>query len=260
MKTYDIIEGLFQDYKKYTPDDQKVWEILFDRQFKQLKELADISYLEGIEHIGFTKNKIPDFREVNNRLQKQTGWKIHVVPGIIDQASFFKMLSEKTFPSSTWLRKMHELDYLSEPDMFHDAFGHMPLLTNSIFCDFFKKMGDLGVKYMDYPEIIEKLGRIYWFTVEFGLIENQNGLKIYGAGILSSFGESKFSLSEKPTRKTYDIVEVMNTDFDNTVIQELYFVIESFKQLSNSIKEAETEINFILEKERMECNVKNITK
>jgi phenylalanine-4-hydroxylase len=256
MKTYDIVEGLKQEYENYTSEDQNVWEILFDRQLKQLQELADVSYLEGIEHIGFSKNKIPDFREVNTRLEKQTGWKIHVVPGIIDQANFFKMLSEKTFPSSTWLRKMDELDYLSEPDMFHDAFGHMPLLTNSIFCDFFQKIGDLGVKYMNHPEIIEKLGRIYWFTVEFGLIENESGLKIYGAGILSSFGESKFSLSVEPTRKPFDIVEVMNTDFDNTVIQELYFVIESYEQLSKSIEQAQIEINSILNKKGIKCNRK----
>ena len=246
MKTYEIIEGLSQKYEKYTSEDQKVWEILFERQVKQLEELADTSYLEGIQRIGFSKHKIPDFREVNARLMEQTGWKIHVVPGIIDQENFFKMLSEKTFPSSTWLRKMDELDYLSEPDMFHDAFGHMPLLTNSIFCDFFKKIGDLGVKYIDHPEIIEKLGRIYWFTVEFGLIENENGLKIYGAGILSSFGESKYSLSDAPKRKPFDIVEVMNTDFDNSVIQELYFVIESFEQLSDSIQKADEEISSLL--------------
>ncbi|PHR48873.1 MAG: phenylalanine 4-monooxygenase [Fluviicola sp.] len=260
MKTYEIIEGLEQQYDKYSTEDQKVWEILFERQFEQLQELADLSYLEGIKRVGFSKNKIPNFKEVNARLRKQTGWNIHVVPGIIDQTNFFKMLSEKTFPSSTWLRKMDELDYLSEPDMFHDAFGHMPLLTNSIFCNFFQKIGDLGVKYIDHPEIIEKLGRIYWFTVEFGLIENGNGLKIYGAGILSSFGESKYSLSNEPERKPFDIVEVMNTDFDNTVIQELYFVIESFEQLSHSIEEAEAEISSFLVKQRMECNVKNITK
>lgn len=252
MKTYEIIEGLEQQYDKYSTEDHKVWSILYDRQLKQLEKIAEVSYLEGIGHIGFSKNKIPDFMEINESLMQQTGWKIRVVPGIIDQANFFRMLSEKTFPSSTWLRKMDELDYLSEPDMFHDAFGHMPLLTNPIFCDFFKKMGDLGVKYINFPEIIEKLGRIYWFTVEFGLIENENGLKIYGAGILSSFGESKYSLSDEPRRKRYDIVEIMNTDFDNTVIQELYFVIESYEQLSQSIELAEKEIK--------KCIVKNLTK
>lgn len=260
MKTYKIVEGLSQEYDNYTAEDQKVWEILFERQVEQLKELADTSYLDGIQRIGFSKNKIPDFRDVNARLKEQTGWKIHVVPGIIDQENFFKMLSEKTFPSSTWLREMDELDYLSEPDMFHDAFGHMPLLTNPIFCDFFQKIGDLGIKYMDHPEIIEKLGRIYWFTVEFGLIENENGLKIYGAGILSSFGESKFSLSDEPTRKPFDIIKVMNTDFDNTVIQELYFVIDSFEQLSSSIEEAELEIASILKEQEGLLKDNNLVK
>jgi phenylalanine-4-hydroxylase len=155
---------------------------------------------------------------------------------------------------------MDELDYLSEPDMFHDAFGHMPLLTNPVFCDFFQKIGDLGVKHLDHPEIIEKLGRIYWFTVEFGLIQNENGLKIYGAGILSSYGESKYSLGSDPKRIPFDIVEVMNTDFDNTVIQNLYFVIESFEQLTNSIKQAEIEINSILNKKGIGHNINNLTK
>ncbi|MDX1652300.1 MAG: phenylalanine 4-monooxygenase [Brumimicrobium sp.] len=241
MKTYQIIEGLKQEYSAYTEEDFKVWQILFDRQYSQLTEFADDYYLKGIKDIGFTADKIPDFNEVNERLIQLTGWSIKVVPGIISQSDFFRMLAEKIFPSSTWLRSYEELDYLSEPDMFHDAFGHMPLLTNPVFCDFFQKMGKLGLKYIDEPKIIEKLGRIYWFTVEFGLIQRENVLKIYGAGIISSYGESKYSLSEAPIKKPYDILEVMNTDFDNTVIQELYFVISSFEELSESVQLAQAE-------------------
>lgn len=235
MKTYELIQGLKQEYDNYTDEDRKVWGILFNRQIEQLQGLADESYLKGIEDIGFSASTIPDFREVNVRLKSLTGWEIVVVPGIIDQVNFFTMLANKQFPSSTWLRSMEKLDYLSEPDMFHDAFGHMPLLTNQTFCDFFHQIGLIGIKYLSYPEIIEMLGRVYWFTVEFGLIKTEGQLKIYGAGILSSIGETKFSLGDVPVRLPFDIVEIMKTDFDNTKIQEKYFVIESFQQLLDAI-------------------------
>lgn len=239
MKTYALIQGLKQEYDNYTDEDRKVWGILFNRQVEQLQGLADESYLKGIEKIGFNATTIPDFRLVNTRLKSLTGWEIVVVPGIIDQVNFFTMLANKQFPSSTWLRSMEELDYLSEPDMFHDAFGHMPLLTNQTFCDFFHQIGLIGTKYLEHPKIIEMLGRVYWFTIEFGLIKAGSQLKIYGAGILSSIGETKFSLSDVPKRLPFDIVEIMKTDFDNTKIQEKYFVIDSFQQLLDSVVEME---------------------
>lgn len=246
MKTYKLVAGLEQAYDKYTAEDKQVWKILFNRQMKQLQTVADESYLQGIIDVGFKAEEIPDFRTVNKRLLQATGWQIVVVPGIIDQANFFTMLANKQFPSSTWLRPMKSLDYLSEPDMFHDAFGHMPLLMNTVFCSFFQAIGKLGLKYIDNPDIVEKLGRIYWFTVEFGLIQNTDELKIYGAGIISSSGETVHCRSEAPERKPFSILEIMNTDFDNTVIQNKYFVIESFEQLSKSIKELEQEIAKLL--------------
>jgi len=239
MKTYALVKGLKQEYDGYTAEDRKVWEVLFNRQFEQLQHLADPSYLKGIEEIGFRSDTIPDFREVNTRLKLLTGWEIVVVPGIIDQFNFFTMLANKQFPSSTWLRSMDELDYLSEPDMFHDAFGHMPLLTNPTFCDFFHQIGVMGTNYLEHPNIIEMIGRVYWFTVEFGLINSNGRLNIYGAGILSSIGETKFSLSDVPTRLPFDIIAIMESDFDNTKIQEKYFVIESFQQLLASVSDME---------------------
>jgi len=246
MKTYDLIDGLTQNYSAYTEEDRLVWKTLFNRQMEQLKEVADHQYLEGLEKIGFSAEEIPDFRKVNQRLKKITGWEIVVVPGIIDQPEFFTMLANKQFPSSTWLRKMSELDYLSEPDMFHDAFGHIPLLTNQTFCDFYKELGKAGVKHIDNPKVIERLGRIYWFTVEFGLIKNEEKEnKIYGAGILSSIGETKYSLSIEPIRKPFDIIEVMNTDFDNSKIQDLYFVINDYDELLYAIKKVLDEELFL---------------
>ena len=239
MKTYALIDGLRQEYDRYTPEDRKVWTILFERQLKQLQGVADNNYLEGLEKIGFSAGSIPNFRIVNQRLKELTGWEIVVVPGIIDQRNFFEMLSERKFPSSAWLRSMEELDYLSEPDMFHDAFGHMPLLTNKTFCDFFHRIGVIGMNYENSPKHIEMLGRVYWFTIEFGLIQGADRLKIYGAGILSSIGETQFSLGDVPIRLPFDVKEIMNTDFDNTKIQEKYFVIESFDQLLSAVPEME---------------------
>lgn len=241
MKTYNLVAGLEQEYDKYSIEDRAVWKILFNRQMKQLRGIADVSYFEGIDAVGFKADEIPDFRVVNKRLAQTSGWEIKVVPGIIDQANFFKMLSNKQFPSSTWLRPMKSLDYLSEPDMFHDAFGHMPLLTNPIFCSFFHEIGRLGIKYLNYPNIIEKLGRVYWFTIEFGLIQNTGDLKIYGAGIISSTGETVHCRTETPVRKPFDVLEIMDTDFNNTIIQNKYFVITSFEQLLASIDTIEKE-------------------
>lgn len=237
MKTYEMKPGMRQVYSDYTEEDQAVWNILFERQMKLLEDKADSEFLLAVKNIGFT-NRIPDFNDVNQRLADSTGWRIRVVPGIIEESDFFKLLANKEFPSSTWLRSMDSLDYLSEPDMFHDGFGHMPLLMNSTFCEFFQQIGEIGVKYHDVPEILTYLGRIYWFTVEFGLIQRKNeSVRIYGAGILSSSGESEYSLSNEPRKKQYDIHEVINTDFDNTVIQDLYFVIPSFEEMGKSIQE-----------------------
>lgn len=235
MKTYQLIKGLQQEYDKYTAEDLAVWKILFDRQIKIFPEVASIEYLNGIRDIGFRNDKIPDFREVNDILKETSGWEIVVVPGIIAEPEFFKLLSTNKFPATTWLRKMSEIDYLPEPDMFHDVFGHMPLLTNKLFCDFFQALGTLGMKYGSNEKITSMLGRLYWFTVEFGLINN-GGKKIYGAGILSSHGETKFSLSDKPEHIPFDAELIMNTAFENDKIQEKYFVIDSFQQLYDSIK------------------------
>ena len=246
MKTYDLIKGLKQEYSKYTKEDFLVWETLFDRQIEQLQRVAHTNYLEGLEKIGFKASKIHDFEEVNATLAEMTGWEIIVVPGIINQKDFFQMLANKQFPSSTWLRSFKNLDYLSEPDMFHDAFGHIPLLTNQVFCDFYQKLGEIGVANIENPEIIEKLGRIYWFTVEFGLIKENNELKIYGAGILSSIGETEYSLSDKPLKLPFDVNKVMEQEFDNTVIQNTYFVIDSFEQLLSSVNDITANINQII--------------
>lgn len=225
-----------QNYSAYKAGDFEVWKLLFERQMSVLADAASSEYLRGIEKINFSKEKIPDFAGVNKLLSRQTGWGLEVVAGIIPENEFFPLLANKKFPATTWLRKKSQLDYLEEPDMFHDVFGHVPLLTNKNFCDFFEAIGKLGVKHIDNGKIVAMLGRIYWFTVEFGLIRENGKLKIYGAGILSSHGETKFSLSEVPAHFDFDAEVIMNTPFQNDRIQDKYFVIDSFRQLYDSVE------------------------
>lgn len=236
-----------QNYSKYTAEDCEVWKTLFERQMKVLPELASQSYLEAIDMVNFKAEKIPDFQEVNAILKKESGWQLTVVPNIIPNEEFFPLLSNQTFSATTWLRKMSQLDYLDEPDMFHDVFGHVPLLSNPTFCAFFKGLAEIAMKYINDPEVIEILGRMYWFTIEFGLIRENGELKIYGAGILSSHGETRFSLSDEPKHIPFDVAKVLEQDYDNMKIQDKYFVIDSFEQLFQSLGQIERYIQEMVE-------------
>ncbi len=235
-----------QEYEKYTQEDQDVWRVLFERQITQLPSLACETFMKGLDDIQFKKDSIPNFIETNKILKQITGWELYVVPGLIDNKSFFELLKAKKFPATTWLRKMSELDYLEEPDMFHDVFGHVPLLTNQNFCDFLEGLSVIALKHIEDEWAVELLSRIYWYTVEFGLIENEKGLKIYGAGILSSSGESTYSLRSKtPSRVPYDVKKIFDTPYIKDKFQEIYFVIDSYEQLFNSLDKIEE----LLEKE-----------
>ena len=236
-------------YSDYTAQDFAVWKILFDRQMKTLKPIVSQEYLKAIEQVKFTNDKIPDFKEVNAILQSITGWSLEVVPNISPQKEFFEFLSQKKFTSTCWLRSMEQLDYLEEPDMFHDVFAHVPLLCNENYVNFFKGISDIALKHINNPEIVELLGRIYWFTIEFGLIKENGQLKIYGAGIISSKGEAEFCLSPAAKRSHFDVSTIFNTSFRTDQIQEEYFVIESFEELYNSLGEIEELIQVFLEKE-----------
>jgi len=251
MKTYALVPGMVQHHDRYTEEDFKVWKILYDRQYGQLDQVAVPDFKIGLQELCFSEDCIPDFKVVNEKLDALTGWQIRVVPGIINELDFFTMLANKQFPSTTWLRKLNELDYLPEPDMFHDAFGHMPLLSNQVFCDFFHAIGTIGLKYIDFPKVLQMLGRIYWFTIEFGLIDTQDGLRIYGAGILSSSGETRYSLSDQPECREFDIIEIMHQHFENDKIQELYYVISSFEQLHGSIPKIQSEIERVLSEKEL---------
>lgn len=225
-----------QQFEKYTKEDFLVWKTLFERQVVNLKDKACEEYLQALDDMGEVLNadSIARFTEINQWFESRTGWEIYCVPGLIPVDEFFDLLSRKKFCSSTWLRTMDQLDYLEEPDMFHDTFGHIPLLSNPVFSNFAHEFGKLGKSLAHDEEKVLMLQRLYWFTIEFGLI-NQRGLKIYGAGIASSFGESISSLESQNEKRVFNMDVVLNQMFKTDEIQNTYFVIDSFESLFESI-------------------------
>jgi len=236
-----------QQYDEYTKEDHQVWSILFERQMKNLPEKATNEFLAGIDKVGFEQLSIPSFDKVNEKLYKLTGWQLYPVPGIVSNKDFFELLARKNFPATTWLRKMEQLDYLEEPDMFHDVFAHVPLLSNQAFCAFLQGLGEIALKNIEHTWAVELVSRIYWFTVEFGLIEEQGEIKIYGAGILSSNGETDYCLGDKSTRLIFDIVQILNSSYIKSEFQKKYFVIDSYEQIFESLKEFDKQIENQLE-------------
>jgi phenylalanine-4-hydroxylase len=239
-----------QEYEKYTAEDFEVWRILYERQIQNLPGAATEEYLEGLKRIRFTADRIPNFEETNAILTSLTGWRLQVVPGLIPNREFFELMKNRNFCAATWLRKKSELDYLEEPDMFHDVFGHVPLLTNQPLCDFLADLSRIALRYIDSELAIELVSRIYWYTVEFGLIRENGELRIYGAGILSSAGETKYSLqSDIPRRLPYIVQDIINTPYIKDRFQEQYFVIDSYEQLYESTDEIERCIARAVEQE-----------
>ena len=234
-----------QHYENYTEEDFKVWNMLYERQIVNLPDAASQAYLEGLKRIHFTSDKIPNFQEANAFLKELTGWQLHVVPGLIDDDKFFQLMANCHFPASTWLRKLSEIDYLEEPDMFHDVFGHVPLLTNQPFVDFLQELSKIALRYIDNAWAIQLISRIYWFTVEFGLIREDGNVRIYGAGILSSAGETKFCLSDEANHREYDVNTIMQTPYRKDIFQDRYFIINDYEQLYHSLDQVEA----FLEKE-----------
>jgi phenylalanine-4-hydroxylase len=237
--TWQPYRAFDQDYSRYTPSDQLVWATLYERQMKYLHGHASTAYLNALEHIGFQPQAIPRINDVSATLEKATGFRLTVVPEIQPNDIFMSHLANKTFTTTAWIRSIDSLDYISEPDMFHDVFGHTPLLSEASFAEFFHAFGLLGKKYLDHPEAIELLGRVYWFTVEFGLIAEAGDIKIYGAGLLSSHGESKHCLSTAVTHQPFDIAAIMARDYNNTVMQDHYFVLPHYDKLLESLPEIE---------------------
>lgn len=226
-----------QIYSNYTPEDFRVWEKLYVKQFSLIKGKVSEAFLNGLDLLDFTPLKIPNFIDINNKLKKLTSWQIKTVSNIAEPVYFFSCLANKQFTSTCWLRSIKEIDYIEEPDMFHDVFGHIPLLSNQIYSDFFQELGVLSKEFLDDDFKIKQLQRLYWFTIEFGLIKNQDTFDIYGAGIISSKMEIKNVYSEKSIKKPFNLSEILKQDFRIDKVQDIYFVIDSFDQLLDSLSE-----------------------
>jgi phenylalanine-4-hydroxylase len=228
-----------QQFENYTADDLNVWSILFTRQVENLRDKASQYYLDALTNMKDCLNaeEMPNFEKISKWFSSQTGWEIECVPGLIPVDDFFRLLAQKKFPSSTWLRTIDKLDYLEEPDMFHDIFGHIPLLSNVEYSEFIHQFGLLGNAMIDDSEKLVMLQRLYWFTIEFGLILEEKEKKIYGAGILSSYGESKNCLVSNDIELiTFDIETIIATPFCTSEMQNKYFIIDSLEQLKTSIR------------------------
>ena len=220
-----------QDWGGYTEEEHAIWRLLFDRQQRLLVGRACREFLDGLSGLGVAAEGIPDFRRLNEALHAATGWRIAAVPGLVPDDIFFGYLARRCFPSTCFIRRRDQLDYLQEPDVFHDICGHVPLLMNPVFADYMQAYGEGGLKALGLGHL-QHLARLYWYTVEFGLIATEDGLRIYGSGILSSAGESVYCLADaRPHRILFDLRRVMRTRYRIDDFQQTYFVIDDFQQL-----------------------------
>lgn len=229
--SHDADYTLPQPLERYTTEDRATWTILLARQKALLPGRACKEFMAGLKALALPDNRIPELAELNRRLGAATGWQLVAVHGLIPDEVFFEHLARRRFPVTWWIRELAQLDYLAEPDLFHDLFGHVPLLINPVYADYLQAYGRGGLKAQGLGAL-PMLARLYWYTVEFGLIKTPRGLRIYGAGIVSSRSESVYCLdSGLPHRISFDLRRIMRTRYRIDDFQECYFVIDSLQQL-----------------------------
>ena len=220
-----------QGWDRYTAREHAVWKTLFERQSRLLPGRACDAFLEGMRQLPIGAEQIPDFRRLSEVLMRHTGWQIVAVPGLVPDKVFFDHLANRRFPAGHFIRKPNQLDYLEEPDVFHDVFGHVPMLLNPAIADFVQAYGQGGLRAQQLG-VLPNLARVYWYTVEFGLVQQADGLRIYGSGIASSLTESVFALDDaSPNRIGFDLERVMRTHYRIDDFQESYFVLDKLDQL-----------------------------
>ncbi|MGU3392215.1 phenylalanine 4-monooxygenase [Sphingomonas sp. M1A8_2b] len=220
-----------QNWAAYTTEDHATWDTLFARQSKLLPGRASNAWLRGLDVLKLSKPGIPDFEELSERLMKLTGWSVVAVPGLVPDDVFFDHMANRRFVAGNFIRRPDQLDYLQEPDVFHDVFGHVPMLADPVFADYLAAYGRGGQRALGL-DALKYLGRLYWYTVEFGLIAEPEGLRIYGSGIVSSYAETRFALDDpSPNRIALDLARVMRTEYRIDDFQQNYFVIPSFEEL-----------------------------
>ena len=220
-----------QDWSHYTAEEHATWDTLFARQVRLLPGRASEAYLRGLDVLKLSRPGIPDFAELSERLMKLTGWQVVAVPGLVPDDVFFDHMANRRFVAGNFIRRPDQLDYIQEPDVFHDVFGHVPMLADPVFADYLEAYGRGGQRALGL-DALKYLGRLYWYTVEFGLIAEPEGLRIYGSGIVSSHAESRFALDDpSPNRIMLDLARVMRTEYRIDDFQQNYFVIPSFDEL-----------------------------
>jgi phenylalanine-4-hydroxylase len=220
-----------QGWDRYTRDEHAVWRTLFERQTKLLPGRACDAFVAGMRALPLSADEIPDFRALSDVLVEHTGWQVVAVPGLVPDEVFFDHLAHRRFPAGNFIRKAESLDYLEEPDVFHDVFGHAPMLMHPVMADFMEAYGVGGLRAKKLG-VLPYLARVYWYTVEFGLVEEHGALRIYGSGIASSFTESVFALDDpSPNRLRFDLLRVMRTRYRIDDFQETYFVLRQLAEL-----------------------------
>ena len=220
-----------QRWDAYSSDDHAIWDTLYARQIDVLRGRAADAYYDGLKALDLGSGGIPDFERVNAKLHALTGWRIVAVPHLVPDAVFFDHLANRRFPAGRFIRSREQMDYTQEPDVFHDMFGHVPMLAQLVFADYMQAYGQGGLRSLEF-NCLKNLARLYWYTVEYGLINTPDGLRIYGAGIVSSNSESHFAVkSPSPNRIGFDLERVMKTDYRVDDFQQSYFVIDDFAQL-----------------------------
>ncbi len=214
----------------WTDEENNIWQKLYARQMACIKDKACEEFVTGLNELNLPQDHIPQLKDVSRVLMAKTGWQCYQVPALIGFTEFFRLLSERKFPVATFIRSQNDFEYLQEPDIFHEIFGHCPLLTNKSFADFTQAYGEFGLNASKEDRVF--LARLYWFTIEFGLLDTKDGLRIYGGGILSSPGETLYAMHDsKAQRKTFDVVEVFRTPYRIDILQPIYYMLEKVSDL-----------------------------
>lgn len=223
-----------QDYAAYDAEAHDVWRLLYQRRMDRLQSTASTVFLEGAERIGLAADRVPDLADVNRRLAASTGWAAVGVGGFIPAHQFFRFLSRRRFPTTLPVRPRVQLDYYPEPDIFHDVFGHVPLHANPVFADFLQRFGELAARATTEAETVA-MARLFWFTVEFGLVREAGRVKVYGSGLISSHGDAENALGPTCDRRPFDLDAVLRQPFEIDRLQDVLFVLDSFDQLFEAV-------------------------
>ena len=227
-----------QDWAGYTPDQHATWSELVRRCMPQLRQYACQEYLDGFQQIGLREDSIPDLAAVSAKLEPRTGWNSTPVSGYLPANAFFEMLAARRFPTTTTLRDRSSLEYTPEPDIFHDVFGHVPMHAHPVFADFLHEYGRVCSNLPDHPEDMTRMGRLFWFTVEFGVIRQDGRTKVYGSGLISSHGECSYVVERGPEIRDFNLDQVLEHEFSISEMQPVLYAVESFQQIYEAAQEA----------------------